>query len=321
MRKLQWAGVLLGTVLLLALAFLGAMDVWLAATSWPHLTPAAPNPPASPRYKVAVLGDSQKGLSNLRNIARKVADETVAFVLHTGDLVSNNDEGHYRLAFRYLRRGGMNAVPIVTPGNHDLKGGAERFFKWCGPLQRSFIQNGVAFVLVDNAFGSPPPDPKRVMGQIAAVGPHNTVVLAMHQPPFDVQGNPKPEYAEFLAWLEKSKVAYLLCGHVHTYLKKKVGETTVIINGVGGDYDSWQLDQRVYATILEIDGATITDRRIELEPVHEVWENVEHLAIGHVAEAYRQKPTLCWLGTLVLAGATGWGWVRLLRRTNIPKGA
>jgi hypothetical protein len=188
-------------------------------------------------------------------------------------------------------------------------------------LEKSFTRQGVAIVVLNNAFGRPPPDPKHVEERIAAAGPHQAVILAMHQPPFDLEGKAKPEYDAFLAWLEKSKVAYLLCGHVHAYLKKKVGDTTVIINGVGGDYDKWQLDQKVYATILDIDGTKITDRRIELEPAHEVWENVEHLAIGHVAEAYRQKPVLCWLGTLLLMGAVGWGWVRLLRRPNIPKAA
>jgi len=75
---------------------------------------------------------------------------------------------------------------------------------------------------------------------------------------------------------------------------------------VGGDYDKWQLDQKVYATILEIDGSKIMDRQIVLEPVHEIWENVEHLAIGHVGEAYRGHPILCWGGTLLLAGGVVW---------------
>jgi Icc-related predicted phosphoesterase len=270
-------------------------------------------------FRIGVLGDAQKGLANLRNITRAVMDQDVNLVLQTGDFVSNNDEGHYRLAALYARRGGT--VPVIAPGNHDLKGGTERFLRYFLCLEQALVEKDVAFVILNNAFGVPPPDPKHIEERIAAAGPHKAVVLAMHQPPFDLKGNPVPGYEAFLAWLEKSKVAYLLCGHVHTYLKKKVGETTVIINGVGGDYDSWQLDQKVYATILEIDGDKITDRRIELEPVHEVWENVEHLAIGHVAEAYRQKPVLCWLGTLFLTGAVGWVWVRLLRRPKIPKAA
>jgi 3',5'-cyclic AMP phosphodiesterase CpdA len=318
-RRLQGVAVLSGTLGLLILGFFGYLD-WgdkIAA----RFGTTEEEPSGTGPFRVGVLGDSQKGLANLRNITAAVLREKVRFLLHTGDLVSNNDQGHYRLAVRFLTRGGAPCMPYVAPGNHDLKGGVELFRGWCDDLEKSFVRQGVAFVLMNNAFGNPVPDAKHVEERIAAAGPHQAVVLLMHQPPFDVQGNPVPGYEAFLAWLEKSKVAYLLCGHVHTYMKKKVGETTVIINGVGGDYDKWQLDQKVYATILDVDGATITDRRIELEPVHEFWENVEHLAVGHVAEAYRQKPTLCWLGTVLLAGATGWAWSRLLKRPKIPQAA
>ena len=317
MRKLQWGGVAAGSILILSLALLGVVG-WLDGR-----TPDPPDrrPPDVGPWRIGVLGDAQKGLANLRNITQAVMNENVSMLVQTGDLVSNNDDGHYRLAIRYLKKGNAFGLPLVAPGNHDLKGGTDRFLSQCNRLEESQTVRDVAVVILNNAFGNPIPSPKHIEERIAAAGPHKAVVLAMHQPPFDVEGNSKPEYAEFLAWLEKSKVAYLLCGHVHAYLKKKVGETTVIINGVGGDYDKWQLDQKVYATILEIDGTKITDRKIELEPVHEVWENVEHLAIGHVAEAYRQKPILCWLGTVLLAGAVGWGWVRLLRRPKIPQAA
>lgn len=317
MRKLQWAGVLLGSVALLGLAGAG---LWDRAEFYSWRMPIPSEPEQTP-FRIGVLGDAQKGLANLRNITAAVLREGVSLLLQTGDLVSNNDEGHYRLARLYLVKGGTDGMPAVAPGNHDLKGGVDRFQAWCGPLEKSFTQRDVALVLLNNAFGNPIPTPEHIEERIAAAGPHKAVVLAMHQPPFDLKGNPVPGYEAFLEWLEKSKVAYLLCGHAHAYLKKKVGDTTIIINGVGGDYDSWQLDQKVYATILEVEGAKITDRRIELGPVHEVWENVEHLAIGHVAEAYRQKPVLCWLGTVLLAGVTAWGWVRIVRRPTIPKAA
>jgi hypothetical protein len=320
-RKLLWAGLLLGTLLLLFLASMLLIDQRRVLP--PFKVPVAREQPATASsWKIGVLGDSQKGLANLRNISREVLKQEVRLVLHSGDLVANNDDGHYFLAFEALRQGGMLAEnhlwPIVAPGNHDLKGDEERFQRWCRALERSFTKNDVAIVVLNNAFGRPPPDPQHVDERIAAAGPHKAVVLLMHQPPLDLEGNPKPEYAAFLTWLEKSKVAYLLCGHAHGYIRKKLGETTVIINGVGGDYDKWQLDQKVYATILDVDGATISDRRIEIEPAHEVWENVEHLAIGHVGEAYRRKPVPCWLGTLLLVGGLAWGWIKVRRR---PRGA
>ena len=325
MRKALWAGTVAGSAGLLALAFLGVLD-WQFPAFRPEKPggkgPGSEGPPGL--WKVGVLGDSQKGLANFRNIAREVTQQHVELLLHTGDLVANNDTGHYRLAYAYLGeglRGGSGGWPHVAPGNHDLKGGPERFQRWCGPLETSFTRREVAFVLLNNAFGRPPPDPRVVEERIRAAGPHQAVVLAMHQAPFDFQGAPKPDYASFLEWLEKSGVAYLVCGHEHGYLKKQVGRTTVIVNGVGGDYDTWQLDQRVYATVLEIDGARISDRSIVIDPVHEVWENVEHLAVGHLAESYRRHPFLNWGSTLVLAGGVGWGWIRLRRAPRIPPGA
>jgi predicted MPP superfamily phosphohydrolase len=311
-RKLLWAGVLLGGLLLLFLAGLLFID-WRDKTT----DPSGPVIPAYEQFRIGVLGDAQKGLANLRNIHRAVLKENVSLMLQTGDLVANNDEGHYRLAQIFLRRGGSELIPCVAPGNHDIKGGSERFVRWFGPLEKTFTDRGVAFVILNNALGGPP-DPQHIEKKLREAGPHQAVILAMHQPPFDLQGNPKPDYAGFLAWLEKSKVDYLLCGHVHGYIRKKVGDTTVIINGVGGDYDKWQLDQKVYATILDVDEKFgITDRQIELEPVHEVWENLEHLAIGHLGEAYRQKPFLCWPATALLGAGVAWG-VRLLRRPENP---
>lgn len=307
MRKLLGTGAIAGALFLLFLGFLGILDWKLRRPSeWP---PATPRP--APGFRVGVLGDAQKGLANLRNITAAVNREQVRFLLQTGDMVATNDDGHYVLARRYLQRGGCDRWPAISPGNHDLKGGDERFRNLVGNLERSFTVDGVAFVLVDNAFGHPVPTVAHFEERIAAAGPHQALVVAMHQPPFDVHGQPKPEYAEFLAWLEKSKVDYLMCGHEHGYLKKKVGNTTVIINGVGGDSDAWQFDQKVYATILEISGSRISDRSIELEPVHEAWENLEHLAVGHVGEAYRRHPLRCWGGTVLLAGGVAWALRRI----------
>ena len=163
--------------------------------------------------------------------------------------------------------------------------------------------------IVNNASGIPPEIPYLEKW----VPKDRPVVLAMHVPPFDVQGNVHPGYEPFLAWMEKSSVRYLLCGHVHGYFRKQVGGTTVIVNGVGGDFDKWQFDQKVYVTMLEVDGTAIADRSIEFPPEHAVWENVEHLAIGHVAEAYRSRPIFSWSATLGLAGLVGLS-VGLLRQ-------
>lgn len=299
-RKLAWIVAVAGKGVLLLALLCGIVNASLGDRPMP--APALPSGFKS-KYRVAVLGDSQKGLANLANLLRTVKKEGVEFVLQTGDLVSNNDEGHYRLVALALSRAGLGVPFVAVPGNHDVKGSPDRFRRELGDLERSFRVGEISFATIDNASGAPP-DPARLK---------EAAVLAMHVPPFDAEGRVQKGYEPFLAWLEKSRVQYLLCGHVHGYFKKRVGRTTVLVNGVGGDYDRWQLDQKVYATILEVDGATVTDRAIELPPEHGLRSNLEHLAIGHVAEAYRRHPVLCWGATLLLAAAVGFsiGVIRL----------
>ena len=256
--------------------------------------------PESSMFKVAVLGDSQKGLRNLTNLARAVQEEQPVLILHTGDLVSHNDEGHYRLAALALERANLKVPMRVVPGNHDVKGGADLFRKEIGDLEWVIRCGRVVFIAHNNARGTLP-DLDRLDG-LSARYPDAALVLLMHVPPFDLKRGVRPGYEPFLAWLKKSRVRYLLCGHVHDYVRKKVGNTVVIANGVGGDYDNWQFDQKVYATILDVDGATLSDRTLELLPEHGVKENLEHLAVGHVAGKFRRHPVSCWSGTVVLAG-------------------
>lgn len=316
MKKALWVFAVLGAILLTADLICGL--IFLLAGAPGRL--GGDRFPEGPRYKVAVMGDIQKGLGNFDTLLQAVRREDVGFILQTGDLVGENDPGHYRLVKLAADRAALQIPFRVTPGNHDLKRSPELFQQQVGPLEQSFVVGNVAFILVQNAWGTPP-DPARLEQQISAAGPHRAVVLAMHQPPFDLQGNPKPDYAAFLGWLEKSKAAYLLCGHVHGYIKKKVGETTVIVNGVGGDSDSWDLDQKVYMTLLEVDGDRISDRALEFPPVHGLRENLDHLALGHVAEAYRRRPLVCWGLTLLLAGGVAAAFRRIFANREPFAGA
>ena len=304
-RKAAWGVAILGLLVLSGDALCGIVNLSLGHR--PMVDPVRVGPPPL-RYRVAVLGDAQKGIRNLANVLEAVKRENADFMIQTGDFVSSNDEGHYRLVALVLDRAGLGR-PCVVPGNHDIKGDPSRFVREFGDLERRWTWGRVHYVIVNNASGLPPEIPYLETW----VPKDRPVVLAMHVPPFDVKGNVHPGYEPFLAWLEKSRVSYLLCGHVHGYFRKQVGDTTVIVNGVGGDFDKWQLDQKVYATMLEVDGTSITDRVIELPPDHRVWENVEHLAIGHVAEAYRSSPVLSWALTMLLAALVGLsiGWLRL----------
>ncbi|HTF55654.1 MAG TPA: metallophosphoesterase [Planctomycetota bacterium] len=238
--------------------------------------------------RIAVLGDTQKGLAAFAALLEIAKREGVDLAVHTGDLVSHADAGHYDLALTWVERARLGVPFLVTPGNHDLKGNEGLFPDRIGPLQLACRWGPVDIVIVNNSLG--PPDEASVERLLAAAkGP---VLLFMHVPPFEASSEtyiPKPAYKGFLEMLRKHPVRYVFCGHAHTY-RRIVHEGTVFIaNGVGGDSDSWQFDQRAYVTIVEIAPEGATDRAISIEPVVGLWANVEHLAVGHVGEVFFRR--------------------------------
>ena len=128
MRKAAWVGVAIGA---LGAAFLALCGIVGLAAGAPRMPFRAWAPPAGP-YRVAVLGDTQKGLSNLVRLMDALKREEPSLYLHTGDLVSDNDEPHYRLAAHVLSRSGGPHPFLVAPGNHDVKGDPSRFERWIG---------------------------------------------------------------------------------------------------------------------------------------------------------------------------------------------
>lgn len=294
----------------LGLLFLALCALWDAGDASMPVS-GDPGDPGD-RYAVAVLGDTQKGLGSFADLLVELRKSDPALYLHSGDLVSRNDEGHYRLAARALRKAGLGRPLWVAPGNHDVKDGTDRFRKAFGRLEDVRVLGKVAYVLVDNHDGTPPPL-ERLDALMAGAPPHETAVVVMHVPPIDLEGNLHPPYAPFMEWLGRNRVSYLMCGHIHDYVRREIGDTVVIANGVGGDYDSWQLEQAVYATLLEVDGASVTDRAVRIPPRHGILENLEHLAVGHVAEGFRRRPAVSWTGTVLLLLLTV-GAVRVARR-------
>lgn len=305
MKIAAWITVGLETLVLALLAICAVLNLSLGGRPMPALAGNRPENLAKAAsgggdFRVAVMGDSQKGFANFANLIRAVKEEKVDFILHTGDLVAENDDGHYRLAALALDRAGLEVPFLVVPGNHDVKKGAERFLREFGGTEFAFRRGAVTFIGVDNALGEAP-DIQQIESRIRATArADDRVVLLLHVPPFDVRGEIIPLYEEFARWLEKGMVHHVFSGQVHDYIQKGVGKAMVVANGVGGDYESWQLKQKVYATILSISGSGSVVRPLSIPPEHGFVSNLEHLAVGHVAEAFRRRPVACWIGTLAL---------------------
>lgn len=235
------------------------------------------------KTRIAVFGDTQKGLAGFAALAERAKTEGVDLAIHTGDLVSHADVGHYDLALTWVERARLGVPCVVVPGNHDIKGGDGLFEKRIGPRQFAFRWGPVDIVVVDNAVA--PPDEAAVRRLLeTAKGP---ILLFMHVPPIDTTlktAVPTPAYSGFMEMIRAFPVRCVFTGHAHAYTRIEDGGVVFISNGVGGDSDSWQFDQKAYLTIVEASSEKIQAREISIDPVFSLRANVEHLAIGHVGE-------------------------------------
>ncbi len=233
--------------------------------------------------KIAVFGDTQKGLAGFAALAQLAKADGVDLAVHTGDLVSRADVGHYDLATTWVRRANLGIPFVVTPGNHDIKGGGGLFEQRIGPRQFAFRWGPVDIVVVDNAVA--PPGEAAVERLLAAAkGP---ILLFMHVPPIDTTKKtvvPKSTYNCFIEMIRQYPVRYVFSGHAHGYSRIEDDRIVYISNGVGGDSESWQFDQKAYLTIVEASAEKLKAREISIEPAIGLRSNIEHLAIGHVGE-------------------------------------
>ncbi|MBI4563605.1 MAG: metallophosphoesterase [Planctomycetes bacterium] len=312
-RTIAWAGVASGFLLLSMVAACFLISCLLGNPEPPTLGNLVPPHPAIPPLRLAVFGDTQKGLATFAALLEKAKAEGAELAVHTGDLVSRADEAHYRLAKAVLSRAGFEAPFLVAPGNHDLKGDPTLFERHVGPKEMAFRWGGIDLVILDNALGFP--DLERVERVFrAARGP---IIVFCHIPPLDVSREPafvRPGYEAFAALLGKYPVRYVFSGHAHGYWRIEREGVIFIVNGVGGDYESWQLDQPAYLTLVDVEPVMLRDRAVQQPPVHGVRHNLEHLAAGHVVPLATRPWGIGLL--LLLAGGVTWGGIRLLRRRS-----
>ena len=291
-----WAGFLFVLIILACLGLVLGTDKPPKLHEGNFLCSKCFPPRQGGKTKMAVFGDTQKGLAGFAALAELAKAEDIDLAIHTGDLVSHADVGHYDLALKWVERARLGVPFVVAPGNHDIKDGAGLFEEQIGHRQFAFRWGPVDIVVVDNAVA--PPGEAAVEKLLAAAkGP---ILLFMHVPPHDTTKNtlvPKSTYTCFLEMIRKYPVRYVFSGHAHGYSRIEDGGIVYIANGVGGDSDSWQFDQKACMTIVEattttVEGAPvdIQAREISIEPVFGLQANVEHLAIGHVGEIMLRTP-------------------------------
>jgi len=255
-----------------------------------HLPLPGPVPPR------LLLGKRALGLANLRlrraathrlepflDLLDAVAAERADLVLITGDLTNLSLESEFARVDRLLRERGLTpARTMVLPGNHDrytplsdLGDAFERGMRSWLPLgfrrdrgwPLAHQTEGVAVFGLDTAVWRGPHraagriDPHQIdrlsgiLGRLPADGPWP--VIAMHHPPFELEGAPARHYRNGLEGFERlfealgERGATVLHGHLHRPVRRLRGSVEIIgVPSASADVDG---EPRLAYHLLEFD--------------------------------------------------------------------
>lgn len=189
-------------------------------------------------HSIGVIGDP--GCEGLGTYNMKVYAGTLEesakddITLIVGDLVPIGNE-HYYEAITSLTEGIAGNDVYVLRGNHDT-GTYEDYF---GKKNYALMMEKFAVIVLDNAMRTFEEEGLKLLREVLAMEEVCQAVIAFHIPVpnhFIRNSVSEEEFARLKAaygpW--KEKVAYLLCGHVHSRFIDEVDGIPLICTGGGG---------------------------------------------------------------------------------------
>ncbi len=232
---------------------------------------AMPDPGSS--FRFAVFGDVQIGIAHLSRLMNALKERApVDFIVHTGDAAAYPGPGNYVMLLNELERCGLTVPLFVVPGNHDIgRTGGTLFERYFGPRELSFVYGKTLFVVMDDAMG---PFRKEAYERLENLLKHRPpdvrrVFLFMHRPPIDWEGSDKiveAKYTPFHELLARYEIDRVFAGHIYAYHREVRGSTVFLVNGQGGDWTARHQLVSCSLTLVEVDGDTVRDERVELPP-------------------------------------------------------
>ncbi len=223
------------------------------ATAGPFTFRTAVKPESPFRY--VVYGDNRNNPTIHRGIVQAIAKRKPAFLINTGDLVSNGDDySQWGPMFFEPLADLISSVPYYpVPGNHEGRGKLYTgFFSLPAPeYYYTFHYGNTKFVAIDsslrqaNYLASGSEQNRWIVKQLESDGAAWTIVV-FHHPPYSShpdRGSSVSHVALLCPLLEKGKVDLVFNGHNHNYERiypmkdrKRDDEAGVpyIITGGGG---------------------------------------------------------------------------------------
>ncbi|MDO4278011.1 MAG: ferritin family protein [Lachnoclostridium edouardi] len=185
-----------------------------------------------------VIGDpgcEGLGTYNMKVYAGALEESGQAdMTLIVGDLVPTGTKAYYETICGITETIGKNDVYVLR-GNHDTG----EYQKYFGRQNYALICNGFAIVVLDNAMRCFEEEGLLLVKKVLALEEVRQAVLAFHIPVpnhFIQNAVSEEEFSKLQAsygpW--KEKVAYLLCGHVHSCFVDQVDGIPFICTGGGG---------------------------------------------------------------------------------------
>lgn len=200
-------------------------------------------------YTFAVIGDSHTtGIDNgiLELALGSAVENGAAFIIHTGDVSNIGAAEEFR---RYRELIDSAGVPVYSaPGNHDLvsSGDVSAFSEYIGPPYSSFDHAGDHFVLVDFSDETEGPDATQLQWLAADLTAHSGAprqFIFTHIPLLEDEDLARRYVGEEAvsssrALIEETSahdnVAACFSGHLHGFLRYRVGAVDAWISGGGG---------------------------------------------------------------------------------------
>ena len=240
----------------------------------PVIIPKSPAVSAIDSFTFVVFGDNRDGDKIFMDLVAKVnQEEGIAFAVNTGDFVSHGRKSEYE---KYLgMESDLKAKIYHVPGNHDLVGGGEKYFrKYFGHFYYSFDYRNSHFVILNNAF-------KRhfdaeqfewLKRDLAKTKKENIFVFT-HRPTADpteiYKGyimSGKKVIEELMGVFRRYKVDYVIAGHIHGYARAERDGTIYIVTGGAGAplYLPKDFGGFYHYVKISVDGNKIKDKVVKI---------------------------------------------------------
>ncbi|KAF2955806.1 metallophosphoesterase [Marinitoga sp. 38H-ov] len=197
-------------------------------------------------YTFVVLGDNKNSISTFNKIIQQINnDNSVKFVINTGDMVFDSNPIKYDFFLKQLKNLNKPMLPVF--GNHDVAdGGVGRYIDIFGPLYYSFNLKNSYFIMLNNS-NEEELDPWQMnwlKDELEKSKNYKYTFVFMHVPIYDPRKdiNNQPGHSlknlsnaeELLNLLNNYDITQIFFGHIHGYYIGKWKNVPYTVTGGAG---------------------------------------------------------------------------------------